>query len=101
MASTMLAWAMISLFWKVWIWNLLSVISATALASTSAGLKNSTVFGKPEVRRHFTSGAVGASAGAASADIAAPPAASPAFLINERRSMVFFLHSKSGPTLVL
>jgi hypothetical protein len=51
---------------NVWIWNLLSVASATALASTSQAPNSvSSDFGQLAVNRHFTSGIDCATAGAA------------------------------------
>src|SRR5215510_384252 len=62
---------------KVWIWNLLSVASPTALANTSAPpCSVSSDFGKLVVRRHLISGIDCAMAGAAIVVAAAPmPAA--------------------------
>src|SRR6185295_16852997 len=72
---------------NTWIWNLLSVSSATRLARYS-GLPYSVSsdLGQLAVRRHFTSGMDCAIAGAATAVAARPPA--PAVLMNFRLDSV-------------
>src|SRR4051794_26217688 len=68
---------------KVWIWNLLSVASATYFEKVCAVPKMvSSDFGKLEVRRHLISGADWAIAGAATS-VVAPATAPP--LRNVRR----------------
>src|SRR5665647_597837 len=75
---------------KVWIWNLLSVASATAFENTSQAPKMvSSDFGKLDVRRHFSSGLDCAIAGLAIAVAARPRPAAP---INCRRFIFRFLY---------
>jgi hypothetical protein len=69
---------------KTWIWNLLSVASATAFENTSAAPKIvSSDFGKLDVSRHLISGIDCAIAGAATAAEATAPR--PVAFRNSRR----------------
>jgi len=69
---------------KVWIWNLLSVASPTALAISSAPpCSGSSDFGQLVVRRHLSSGIDCAIAGAAT--VAAPATPRPVTLMKSLR----------------
>src|SRR4029077_13712761 len=84
---------------NVWIWNLLSVASATAFAITSQPPQSvSSDFGQLAVMRHLISGADCAIAGAATALAATPR---PAAFKNSRRFIPYppgFLTAATSPT---